>query len=113
MPEERTFEEGFDEGTITSRLGRIEIDVEKATTSMNFLSKIGIGILVSVGIWVGTIQTRQLRNIDDISTVTTRVDTVAQRQQNSDVTSAEIRTKLINIEATLIEIKQNQVKQLR
>lgn len=66
-----------------------------------------IGFLLIAGIWVGTIQTRQLRNVDDIEKVNKRQDEFSERIQRNDVTSAEIRTKLNAIEATLIEIRQS------
>lgn len=63
---------------------------------------------VSYGMWVGNINSQTLSNAKMIEQAQLRIDSVDKRQQLSDITSAEIRTKLVSIEATLAEIKQAQ-----
>lgn len=63
---------------------------------------------VSYGMWVGNINAQTMSNTKMIEQAQLRIDSTDKRQQASDITSAEIRTKLINIEATLAEIKQSQ-----
>ena len=89
----------------TRRLDALEKDMEKLINSNGILSKISVGALIAIGIWVGTIQARQLRNIDDIQQVDSHVDVISDRLQKNDIGSAEIRAKLIGIEGTLQEIK--------
>lgn len=105
MTDNEQYKNGVEDGSTQSQLNRLAKDVEKMNSSMAILSKVGIGVLVGVGVWVGTIQTRQLRSMDDINTLTSRVENVQERQQASDIVSAEIKTRLGNIDSTLLEIK--------
>lgn len=66
--------------------------------------------MVGYGVWVGTINTNSQSNSHQIELIQVHIAEVDRRQQSADVTSAEIRTKLISIEATLVEIKQTLVK---
>lgn len=83
----------------------LEKDIDKVISSNGFLSKLSIGVVIAIGVWVGTIQSRQLRNISDIATNAIKYESVEQRIQKGDVAEAEIRTKLVGIETTLEEIK--------
>lgn len=87
------------------RLDALEKDIEKVISSNSILSKISVGALITIGIWVGTIQSRQLRNIDDISNVVSKYEIIDSRVQQNDVAAAEVRAKLVSIEVTLQEIK--------
>ena len=89
----------------TRRLDALEKDIEKVISSNSILSKISVGALIIIGIWVGTIQSRQLRNIDDISNVVSKYESIDSRVQQNDVAAAEVRAKLVSIEVTLQEIK--------
>lgn len=106
---DRSFKDGLEHATpspeTTRRLDSLEKDIEKVITSNSILSKISVGALIAIGIWVGTIQTRQLRSMDDLQGLNSRVDVVVDRIRQNDISSAEIKTKLINIEVTLQEIK--------
>lgn len=65
-----------------------------------------VGLAGGYGIWVGNINVTVSRNIRDIQETRFLVSAISEKQQKADVTSAEIRTKLSNIETTLIEIKE-------
>lgn len=65
-----------------------------------------VGLAGGYGIWVGNINVTVNRNIRDIQETRFLVSAISEKQQKADVTSAEIRTKLSNIETTLIEIKE-------
>ncbi len=65
-----------------------------------------IGLAGGYGVWVGTVNFTVNRNIQDIQDTRFLISQVAEKQQKTDVTSAEIRTKLSSIETTLIEIKE-------
>lgn len=65
-----------------------------------------IGLAGGYGIWVGTVNFTVNRNIQDIQDTRFLISQIAEKQQKTDITSAEIRTKLSNIETTLIEIKE-------
>lgn len=89
----------------TRRLAELEKDIEKVISSNNIVSKFSVGMLVAIGIWVGTIQARQLRNIDDVHSVNENINILSDKVQKNDIGSAEIRAKLTGIEVTLQEIK--------
>lgn len=89
----------------TRRLGELEKDLDKVINSGSILSKVSVGALVIIGIWVGTIQARQLRNLEDIGMANSRYEAIDRRVQANDVSAAEVRAKLVGIEATLQEIK--------
>lgn len=59
----------------------------------------------SYGVWVGIIQTRQLRNIEDVANNTRQVEFLENRIGAVEVNNGEVKAKLINIETTLQEIK--------
>lgn len=65
-----------------------------------------VGLSGGYGIWVGTVNFTVNRNIQDIQETRSLISQIAEKQQKTDITSAEIRTKLSNIETTLIEIKE-------
>lgn len=62
-------------------------------------------VFVGYGVWVGTIQTRLSSIENQQIQIDMKVEEISRRQQLSDITGAEIKTKLINIEASLLEIK--------
>lgn len=62
--------------------------------------------LVGYGVWIGTIQSFVTEHSRWVDRMEAKVSEIDKRQQTADVTSAEIKTKLIGIEATLIEIKK-------
>jgi hypothetical protein len=59
----------------------------------------------SYGVWVGIIQTRQIRNIDDVALNTRQIETLSNRINAVEVNNGEVKAKLTNIEVTLQEIK--------
>lgn len=67
----------------------------------------GIVVAALYGIWVGTMQfslsDTRARGMDTQADV----ESLEKRQNDSDILAAEIRTKLANIEATLLEIKKS------
>lgn len=63
-------------------------------------------VVVGYGIWVGSIQTTMTENRRISDRMILQIDDVNKKQQATDITAAEIRTKLSGIEASLIEIKQ-------
>lgn len=63
-------------------------------------------VLVGYGVWVGTIQSFMNEHSRWAEKIDVRIVDMDKRQQISDVNAAEIKTKLIGIETTLIEIKQ-------
>jgi hypothetical protein len=65
----------------------------------------GLGAMVAYGIWVGTIQSSIQYNATQLTQTQIKVNDIDRRQQASDVSNAEIKTKLNNIESTLLEIK--------
>ena len=89
----------------TRRLDALEKDIDKVVSSSSILSKVSYATLIAIGIWVGTIQARQLRNISDVATNTLKYESLDERIQRNDVSAAEVRAKLVSIEATLQEIK--------
>jgi hypothetical protein len=66
-------------------------------------------VIVGYGIWVGTIQTTIENHANADAKMESDIKEITSRQQGADISSAEIKTKLISIEATLVEIK-NAVK---
>lgn len=59
----------------------------------------------SYGVWVGIIQTRQIRNIEDVAYNTRQVESLGNRIGAVEVNNGEVKAKLTNIEITLQEIK--------
>lgn len=64
-----------------------------------------LSVAVGYGIWVGTIQNRIDSGEVERGVLTASVAAIDSRQRASDIASTEIKTKLVNIEMTLIEIK--------
>ena len=64
-----------------------------------------MGTILSFGIWVGTIQTAASHNHESITTIDIDHRDYANRIGRLEVNNSEIKTKLVNIEATLQEIK--------
>ena len=62
-------------------------------------------VLVGYGMWVGTIQSFVTEHGKWADRMEIRVVEIDRRQQSADVTNAEIKTKLVGIEASLVEIK--------
>ena len=71
-----------------------------------------ISFLIGAGIWVGTIQTQAERNKQDIEMHIRRVESIEEKVNRTDVTQAQIQTKLSGIEAILIELKAD-LKRIR
>ena len=63
-------------------------------------------VVASYGIWVGTIQTTINQHEVADNKMETQIVEIDKRQQSSDITSAEIKTKLAGIEASLVDIKE-------
>lgn len=84
-------------------------DMQKAWKQINNRALIALlGSLVvagGYGIWVGTIQTRLDNGEATHDSLTASVVSIEARQHANDISSTEIRTKLANIELTLVEIK--------
>lgn len=85
-----------------------ELNDIKKTARNFFLANMVIFLSLAYyfGQWVGVIETRQLRVISDLDAVEGRQNGFDERIQKNDVASAEVRTKLSAIEATLVEIRQ-------
>jgi hypothetical protein len=66
----------------------------------------GVIIVAGYGMWVGSIQSAITENYKLHQNGDDRIDGIDKRQQAADISSTEIKTKLIGIEASLIEIKQ-------
>jgi len=82
-----------------------ELNDLKRTIRNFFLAN--IGLLVAAGVWIGTIQTRQDRNVEDIESIQNKHDKFDERISKNDITAAEIKAKLSGIEVTLLEIRQS------
>lgn len=102
---------GFDEGQKHQKPSpETEEMIEEWRTfkSRVFVLLIGsLTVMIGYGIWVGTIENRIDNNKDHIAEVSESVEKLSAKQSQSDITSAEIRTKLASIEATLMEIKNS------
>ena len=85
----------------------LELKTEWTTFKSRALSILLFGVLaaVSYGIWIGTLQTTVNNNTTNIVSNKEAISSFDKRIQANDITSAEIRTKLSNIETTLSEIK--------
>lgn len=100
---------------MTTNEEKIEaVENEWATSKNNLLKFLVSLFFIGIGyaVWVGSIQSR-LTNIErQHNAIEMKVEDVSRRQQISDITGAEIKTKLISIEATLADIKQT-LKEIR
>jgi len=63
------------------------------------------GALLSVGVWVGTIQTNIQNITETANKAAIQAEAVEKRVNALEITNGEIRTKLSGIEAVLQEIK--------
>lgn len=69
-----------------------------------------IGAILSIGVWVGTIQSN-IEHLNEITTKTTQqVEESTRRITALEITNGEIRSTLVGIETTLQELKQGQVQ---
>lgn len=66
----------------------------------------GIVVFTGYGIWVGSIQSAITENYKLHQKQDERIDFIDKRQQAADISSTEIKTKLVGIEASLVEIKR-------
>lgn len=64
-----------------------------------------LGSILAIGVWVGTIQTNFGHIQDEVDKQGKQYAQLEIRTGTQEITSAEIKTKLISIEATLQEIK--------
>lgn len=64
-----------------------------------------VAAFVGYGVWVGTIQNKILNNQDDIQDNKTQAALALQSAHLSEVTLAEIKARLTNIETLLVELK--------
>lgn len=67
----------------------------------------GLVVMVGYGVWVGTIQSSIKNNEVLVAAQVLRVAEIERRQQTTDITNAEIKAKLVNIELGLVDIKES------
>lgn len=65
----------------------------------------GVMVVAGYGIWVGSIQSAITENYKLHQKSDERIESIDKRQQAADISSTEIKTRLIGIESSLIEIK--------
>lgn len=66
-----------------------------------------VGSMLSIGIWVGTMQSSIETNNNEHIKMGIITDAIERRVNALEVTNGEIRARLTSIDASLIEIKQS------
>ena len=89
------------------QLDTLSLDQKKTERFLSKVAWIVVGLLFGIGAWVATMQSSVKNNTDDIADHRVEIQGLIDNQRSTDVVSAEIKTKLVNIEVTLQEIKQN------
>jgi len=77
-------------------------DLKARLTTMIFIV---VGSMFAYGVWVGNLQTTLNNTNQGAMERIKRLDNYEQRITFLEITNGEIKTKLVNIEATLQEIK--------
>jgi hypothetical protein len=85
----------------------LELKTEWGTFKSRALSILLAGVVgaAGYGVWIGTLQQVVTTNERNIASNGVAIDNFDERIQANDITSAEVRAKLANIESTLAEIK--------
>ena len=92
---------------LEGKLDMLSTDQKKTDKFLARVAWIVVGLLFGIGSWVATMQSSVKNNTDDIADHRAEIQSLIDGQRNTDVVSAEIKTKLVNIETTLQEIKAN------
>jgi len=77
-------------------------DLKTRLTTMIFVA---VGSMFAYGVWVGNLQTHISHIDQEYLLQQKKLDSDALRLSSLEVNNGEIKTKLVNIEATLQEIK--------
>ena len=92
---------------LEGQIGALSLDQKKTEKFLSKVAWVVVSLLFAIGSWVATMQSSVKNNTDDIADHRAEIQSLIDNQRNTDVVSAEIKTKLVNIETTLQEIKTN------
>jgi len=81
-------------------LFKAEADISSIKKLMAQVATVAFSAIFGIGVWVGSNDTK-------LSRLESSFNDVESRQRSNDILSARIETKLLSIEATLIEIKHS------
>lgn len=84
---------------------KVECDVTSIKKLLLAVASLVFSALFGIGVWVGTNDTRLSKLSETLTKLTADVEAIEKRQIDTDILSAKIETRLISIDATLLEIK--------